>query len=113
MDKAIQEMDRFRLGAVLVLDEERKLKGIITDGDIRHCIAEKQTDVTTRSVDQVMSSKPHSLQADSFLYEALNLMEKYEITVLPIVDKQNRLDGLLHLHDILGKGSFQFNGGSQ
>jgi len=40
-------------------------------------------------------------------------MEKYEITVLPIVDKQDRLDGLLHLHDILGKGSFQFNGGSQ
>lgn len=113
MDKAIQEMDRFRLGAVLVLDTEKKLKGIITDGDIRHCIAEKQTDFTTRLVNQVMSSKPHSLQADSFLYEALNLMEKYEITVLPIVDKQNRLDGLLHLHDILGKGSFQFNGGSQ
>jgi len=60
-----------------------------------------------------MTSKPHSLHADSFLYEALNLMEKYEITVLPIVDKQNRLHGLLHLHDILGKGSFQFNGGSQ
>lgn len=113
MDRAIQEMDRFRLGAVLVLDTEKKLKGIITDGDIRHCIAERQTDFTTRSVDQVMSPKPHSLQADSFLYEALNLMEKYEITVLPIVDKQNRLDGLLHLHDILGKGSFQFNGGSQ
>jgi len=113
MDKAIQEMDRFRLGAVLVLDTGKKLKGIITDGDIRHCIAEKQTDFTTLSVDQAMSSKPHSLQADSFLYEALNLMEKYEITVLPIVDKQNRLDGLLHLHDILGKGSFQFNGGSQ
>ena len=113
MGRAIREMDRFRLGAVLVLDEEKKLKGIITDGDIRHCIAENQTDFTTRPVNEVMTSKPHSLYADSFLYEALNLMEKYEITVLPIVDKQNRLDGLLHLHDILGKGSFQFNGGSQ
>ena len=113
MGKAIQEMDRFRLGAVLVLDEEKKLNGIITDGDIRHCIAEKQTDFTTRPVDQVMTFKPHSVKADSFLYEALNLMEKYEITVLPVVDEQNRLDGLLHLHDILGKGSFQFNGGSQ
>ena len=113
MGKAIREMDRFRLGAVLVLDEEKKLNGIITDGDIRHCIAEKQTDFTTRLVDQVMTFKPHSVKADSFLYEALNLMEKYEITVLPVVDEQNRLDGLLHLHDILGKGSFQFNGGSQ
>jgi len=113
MEKAIREMDRFRLGAVLVLDKGKKLNGIITDGDIRHCIAENQTDFTTRLVDQVMTSKPHSVKADSFLYEALNLMEKYEITVLPVVDEQNRLDGLLHLHDILGKGSFQFNGGSQ
>jgi arabinose-5-phosphate isomerase len=60
-----------------------------------------------------MTQNPHCLRADSFLYEALNLMEQHQITVLPIVDKSNRLDGLLHLHDILGKGSFQFNGGSQ
>ena len=60
-----------------------------------------------------MSENPYTLRIDSFLYEALNLMEKYQITVLPIVDKSNRLEGLLHLHDILGKGSFQFNGGSR
>ncbi|OGR12893.1 MAG: arabinose-5-phosphate isomerase, partial [Desulfobacula sp. GWF2_41_7] len=112
METAIQEMDRLRLGAVLVLDMEKKLKGIITDGDIRHCIAENQSNFTTRSVDQVMTDNPHSLQADSFLYEALNLMEKHQITVLPVVDDRNRLVGLLHLHDILGKGSFQFNGGT-
>ncbi|MFA5902512.1 MAG: KpsF/GutQ family sugar-phosphate isomerase [Desulfobacula sp.] len=113
MDKAIQEMDKFRLGAVLVLDDENKLKGIITDGDIRHCIAKDQSNFITRSVDLVMTPKPHSLHADSFLYEALNLMEKFEITVLPVVDEQNKLEGLLHLHDILGKGSFKFNGGNQ
>ncbi len=113
MANAIKEMDKFKLGAVLILDDEKKLKGIITDGDIRHCIAEHQIDLIDRPVDQVMTPKPHSLHADSFLYEALNLMEQYEITVLPIVDKENRLEGLLHLHDILGKGSFQFNGGSQ
>ena len=113
MEKALQETDRLRLGAVIVLDGEKKLKGIITDGDIRHCIAENQTDFTARSVDQVMTTNPHSLQADSFLYEALNLMENYQITVLPVVDDQNRLAGILHLHDILGKGSFQFNGGTQ
>lgn len=113
MDAALAEMDKFRLGAVIVLDAEKKLKGIITDGDIRHCIANNQNDFSTRSVDTFMTDNPHSLRAESFLYEALNLMEKYQITVLPIVDKDNRLDGLLHLHDILGKGSFQFNGGSQ
>jgi arabinose-5-phosphate isomerase len=60
-----------------------------------------------------MTPTPHFLDANAYLYEALNLMEKYEITVLPIVGKENRLEGVLHLHDILGKGSFKFNGGSQ
>jgi arabinose-5-phosphate isomerase len=100
------------LGAVMVLDHEKKLKGIITDGDIRHCIANNQNELQTKTVDSVMSENPHTLNSDAFLYEALNLMEKYQITVLPIVDKDNRLDGLLHLHDILGKGSFQYNGGN-
>jgi len=110
---ALKEMDKFSLGAVIVLDKEKKLKGIITDGDIRHCITDNPYHFTARTIDTIMSEKPHTLTAKSFLYEALNLMEKYQITVLPIVDKHNRLDGLLHLHDILGKGSFQFNGGSQ
>jgi arabinose-5-phosphate isomerase len=112
MNQAVKEMDKFALGAVIVLDSEKKLKGIITDGDIRHCIAKNQKELQAKSVDSVMSKNPHSLNPDAFLYEALNLMEKYQITVLPIVDQDNRLDGLLHLHDILGKGSFQFNGGN-
>ncbi len=113
MSIALEEMDKFRLGAVIVLNKEKKLKGIITDGDIRHCMAKNIYDLNTRSVDTVMTENPQTLTAQSFLYDALNLMEKYQITVLPIVDKHNRLDGLLHLHDILGKGSFQFNGGTQ
>lgn len=113
MSLALEEMDKFRLGAVIVLDKEKKLKGIITDGDIRHCVAKNLYDLNTRSVDTVMSKNPQTLTARSFLYDALNLMERYQITVLPIVDDLNRLDGLLHLHDILGKGSFQFNGGTQ
>ena len=110
---AIEQMDQFRLGAVIVLDRKERIKGIITDGDIRHSLAKYKESLTTQSVDTVMSENPYTLRIDSFLYEALNLMEKYQITVLPIVDKSNRLEGLLHLHDILGKGSFQFNGGSR
>ncbi|MCP3875867.1 MAG: KpsF/GutQ family sugar-phosphate isomerase [Desulfobacteraceae bacterium] len=112
MTLAIEEMDKYRLGAVIVLDDKKKLKGIITDGDIRHCIANNRSELNTQSVDSVMSENPYTLNAESFLYEALNIMEKYQITVLPIVDGDKRLNGLLHLHDILGKGSFQFNGGT-
>ncbi len=113
MKDAISQMDKFRLGAVLVLDKEKKLLGIITDGDIRHIVASQNGDLQTQKVDSVMTQSPQSLTADSFLYDALNLMEQYQITVLPIVDQETRIDGLLHLHDILGKGSFQYNGASQ
>jgi arabinose-5-phosphate isomerase len=113
MAHAIQQMDKFKLGAVIILDKGKKVKGIITDGDIRHGLASHELDITTRLVETVMTADPRTLTAQSFLYDALNLMEKYQITVLPIVDSRNRLDGLLHLHDILGKGSFQFNGDSR
>ncbi len=113
ISEAIKEMDRFRLGAVIILDEADKLTGIITDGDIRHHMATQTLEIDNLIVDDIMTSNPQSLTIDSYLYEALNIMEKYQITVLPIVDQNDKIDGLLHLHDILGKGSFQFNGGSQ
>ncbi len=113
MGAAIEEMEKFRLGAVIVLNETMQLMGIITDGDIRHCVAVGTPELDRVTVEKIMTPTPHSLGVDSFLYDALNLMEKYEITVLPIVGVGNRLEGILHLHDILGKGSFKFNGGSQ
>ena len=110
LTSAIQEMDRFRRGAVIVLDKDKKLAGIITDGDIRHLLASKMTDLTHLTVDEVMTPNPRHLTGESYLYEALNMMEKFQITVLPIVDQDTRIEGILHLHDILGKGSFKFNG---
>ncbi len=113
MAAALDTMDRFSLGAVFVLNRDNQVLGIITDGDIRHAIATGTTDFAQIKVADIMTENPHTLGVESYLYDALNLMEKYEITVLPIVDAAGRLEGLLHLHDILGKGSFTFNGGSQ
>lgn len=113
MKAAIKVMDEHSLGAVIVIDENRRLDGIITDGDIRHAIAKNRHNLTKLPVNTVMTQDPHRLFPTSYLYDALNLMEKHQITVLPIVDEKDRLEGLLHLHDILGKGSFQFNGGSE
>jgi len=113
MAAALDTMDRFSLGAVLVLNRDNQVLGIITDGDIRHAIATGISDFAQMKATSIMTENPHTLGVSSYLYDALNLMEKYEITVLPIVDAAGRLEGLLHLHDILGKGSFTFNGGSQ
>jgi arabinose-5-phosphate isomerase len=62
------------------------------------------------AVEDAMTPKPHTVQPDSMAYDALYIMEKYEITVLPIIDSAGKLQGILHLHDILGKGEFKFNG---
>ncbi|MEX1299434.1 MAG: KpsF/GutQ family sugar-phosphate isomerase [Desulfotignum sp.] len=110
MTTALETMDRFSLGAVLVLNRDRHLKGIITDGDIRHTIARGITDFHRLTAGDIMTRNPRCSRVDAYLYDALNLMEKFEITVLPVVDSDNRLEGILHLHDILGKGSFKFNG---
>ncbi len=109
--QAIEQIDHFKLGAVIIVDELRHLEGIITDGDIRHFLAENRLDLSGFTVDSLMSKNPHTLTPDSFLYDALNLMETYQITILPVVDSENRLEGIIHLHDILGKGAFKFNGG--
>ena len=113
MMDAIKVVEKYRMGAVFILDAEHRLCGIITDGDIRHMVALADTDFPGMNVESAMTRSPLTLTADSFLYEALNLMEKNQITVLPVVDHDKKFQGMLHLHDILGKGEFKFNGGGK
>ena len=109
MDEAIKIIDRFELGAVIVVMDDNILEGIITDGDIRRCVAKKRP-VYELSVKDVMSKKPRTVGPDSPAYDALNIMERHEITILPITDSSGKVGGILHLHDIFGKGDFKFNG---
>ncbi|MBC8393881.1 MAG: KpsF/GutQ family sugar-phosphate isomerase [Deltaproteobacteria bacterium] len=109
MEAAIAEIDRLGIGATLVLRADDTLCGIITDGDIRRAIAKKKP-IFKLTVENIMTTNPHTLGPDSPAYDALNIMEKFQITVLPIVNRLGRIRGILHLHDILGKGEFKFNG---
>jgi arabinose-5-phosphate isomerase len=109
VEDAIQEIDRRGIGVTLVTNAENCLVGIITDGDIRRAVARKAL-LLKMLVEELMSPNPHSAHPDSPAYDALNIMEKFQITVLPIVDDRNKVQGVLHLHDILGKGEFKFNG---
>ncbi|MCF8080198.1 MAG: CBS domain-containing protein, partial [Desulfobacterales bacterium] len=109
MAEAVSEIDRVGIGAVLVVRSDGTLAGIVTDGDIRRSIA-RGKEVSALSVDAVMSRDPHTLRPDTPTYDALNLMEKHQITVLPITNPIGKVRGILHLHDILGKGEFKFNG---
>jgi arabinose-5-phosphate isomerase len=106
---AVGVIDTCELGAVFVVDAANTLVGILTDGDIRRFVA-RQTIALDQPVDTVMTRDPRTLPPDAPAYDALNLMERHQITVLPITGPTGTVKGLLHLHDILGKGEFTFNG---
>jgi len=107
MDNVIKEIDRKRLGAALVLDSSGCLRGIVTDGDLRRAML-KFGDMKGMQVDQVMTKNPKSIMPEALAADALALMETHLITVLPVVGTDGRLSGIVHLHDLLGKGQFKF-----
>jgi len=95
-------MTRRPLGAACVVDEQRRLLGIITDGDLRRAL-EAYDDIRTLRAADIMTKTPVTISPDARLYEALRLMEDRpsQISVLAVVDPQTRCClGLLRLHDI-------------
>ncbi len=109
MAEAIEEMNRLELGVTLVLKPDGTLAGLITDGDLRRLIAKKKN-IGNLLADDVMTKDPRAMGPEMPAYDALNIMERFQITVLPIVSSSGKVKGILHLHDILGKGEFKFNG---
>lgn len=109
MYDAIEEINRLQLGAALVVRDDGLLSGILTDGDIRRHLMTR-TNIYEVPVTAVMTRDPKTLGPDNLASQALSIMEKNQITVLPIVNPVRKVRGILHLHDILGKGAFRFNG---
>ncbi len=110
MQEAIEEINRLQLGVALVVKEGNILVGIVTDGDIRRHLLTHEN-IYGALVAEVMTKHPKTLGPDSLASRALSIMEKNQITILPIVNPIRKVRGVLHLHDILGKGAFRFNGG--
>ena len=109
LEDAVKEINRLELGVTLVVKSDKTLVGIITDGDLRRLIADKKS-IVDLTVEDVMTKNPRTVMPNSPAYDALNMMEKHQITVLPITTAKGKVKGILHLHDILGKGEFKFNG---
>lgn len=106
--EAIEALNQKSLGAVLVADNDMQLCGIITDGDLRRLISKPQpVDTTTMTARDVMTPSPKTIEDDLLAADALSIMQRYEVTILPVQDKSGRLVGMLHLHDLLGKGEFR------
>ncbi len=101
MEKIILEISSKRLGATAVL-ENGKLAGLITDGDLRRML-EKHHDYTQLRAIDIMTPNPLTIQKESLVVDALNLMKENNITQLPVVDNHQYV-GVIHLHDILKEG---------
>jgi arabinose-5-phosphate isomerase len=97
----ILEISSKRLGATAILDHG-KLKGIITDGDLRRML-EKTIDFEKITAGDIMNVSPKTVNPDTLVVTALSIMRKNNITQLLVTDKDKYL-GMLHLHDILKEG---------
>ncbi len=101
--ETIIEITSKRLGATCIVDENDSLIGIITDGDLRRQIEQKHNiwDLFARDI---MTPDPKCIEKGVLAVEALNKMEEYSINQLIVVDKNNDVVGMVHLHDLLKAG---------
>ncbi|KQS48619.1 D-arabinose 5-phosphate isomerase [Flavobacterium sp. Leaf359] len=99
--KVIVEISEKRLGVTAVVEND-KVIGIITDGDIRRMLNDRDTfnDLTAKDI---MTKNPKMIKSSDMVVDALNILEDFSITQLVVVDEGNYL-GVIHLHDILKEG---------
>ena len=105
--RAVEVLNEKNLGAVLVLAAGETILGIVTDGDVRRMVAQGKPFARLTAFD-IMTADPVAIDGSMLAADALSIMQGREITVLPIVSEGGRLAGILHLHDLLGKGEFRF-----
>lgn len=103
---AVAIMNEMNLGAIVVMRGD-DLAGIITDGDIRRLVSRGENPASV-AVTDIMSGDPKTIAGDLLAADALSIMQRHEITILPVHDKAGALAGVLHLQDLLGKGEFRF-----
>ncbi|HEB68180.1 MAG TPA: KpsF/GutQ family sugar-phosphate isomerase [Desulfobulbus sp.] len=106
LQKALSVLNEKNLGAVTVTSSTGRLVGILTDGDIRRILI--GGDLSKVQLADVITRDPVTIPGNLLAADALSLMQQHEITILAVVDGQGRLQGILHLHDLLGKGEFRF-----
>lgn len=103
MREALFEITSKKMGMTTVVDDDGKLVGVITDGDLRRYL-EKSIDLFDKTTGELASRKPKMISKDALAAEAVAVMEKHSITSLVSVDEEGRPAGITHLHDLLKAG---------
>jgi len=98
--EAVLEISRKRLGMTAVVDDDGRIVGIVTDGDLRRGL-ERGIDIRSTPVGTAMTHGPRTIRPEALAAEAVDLMEASRITQLPVVDHEGRVVGALNIHDLL------------
>jgi len=105
--EVVRAISKGGLGAVCVVDDAGRLAGIITDGDLRRAIEQTSHESLAKlTCDEFMTRKPTVAMPELLAFDALRLMEDRpsQISVLPVVDQDQRCVGLIRVHDIVRSG---------
>ena len=103
LSDALVEMTRKGLGMTAVVDDNDRLLGIFTDGDLRRAI-DHRLDVHTTVVGDVMTADCQTVQPGMLAAEALRIMDDMKINALPVINERQELLGALNMHDLLRAG---------
>ena len=95
---AIEEMSNKKVGFTSILDDKNKLVGILTDGDLRRAVLNKKN--IDSSIKDCMTKNPITLNGSEMAIEAVNIMEKFEVSCFLITDKDEKVIGMLNLNDL-------------
>jgi arabinose-5-phosphate isomerase len=101
--EAISVMTRTggRPGATSIVDEEGRLRGFFTDGDLRRLVEAGRENIRNIPIDEVMTAKPKSISPDTFALEALAFLHNHKVDQMPVVDGAGKVVGLLDVQDLL------------
>ena len=97
--QALLEITAKRLGMTVVVDSSDKVLGIFTDGDLRRLL-EKTSDLNASNLEDVMTANPRTISPDMLAAEAVEMMERFRINQLVVVDNAGKLLGALNMHDL-------------
>lgn len=101
------ELSHKRCGCILIVDEEKRLLGVFTDGDLRRSLQKIGSKALEAPISELMTKSPRWIDPEKLAWEAMDLMEldqKNAITVLPVLNSDRTVAGLIKLHDIVQSG---------
>jgi len=104
MKDVILEMTSKKLGITTVQDPQGHLLGVVTDGDLRRVFMNRESEIFSLKAAQVMTTHPKTISKEALATQAIQIMEQYSITALVVVTKEERVAGIVHLHDLLKLG---------